>query len=186
MAANISKPLKLSYLHFLLASLVGQFWPHNPPHSLSPSVGCKVKKQHRLNHLIPSEIRKWVWFMLVSVHVYIFVCELRPWEQGAGYCHPCLVGEGAIQWFFQGFFLNAEFIRSGRVLPTPTGSLEESQISREMYKMEAGSPLKTQLGLLHPVYRLSNRGKKAQRMLTWLDSLMLPHWGFIVGLEGWS
>ncbi len=77
--------------------------------------------------------------------------------------HP-LWGEGVIQWFFQ---INAEFIRSGRVLPSPTGSLEESQISREtMYKVKAGSPLKIQLGFLHPVYGVSNTCKKAQRMLT--------------------
>lgn len=70
------------------------------------------------------------------------------------------MGEGAIQWFFQGFFTNDEFMGSGRVLPTPIGSLEESQISREMYKVEVGSPLKTKLGPLHPVYRLSNTSKR--------------------------
>lgn len=81
------------------------------------------------------------------------------------------------------FFPIAEFIRSGRVLPNPRGSLKESQISRKMFKVKAGSPLKTQLGL-HPVYKLCNRGEKAQRMLTGLDSLMLPHQGFMGGLNG--
>lgn len=45
---------------------------------------------------------------------------------------------------------------------SPIGSLEECQISREtMYKVKAGSPLTTQLGLLHPVYWLCNAGEKA-------------------------
>lgn len=59
--------------------------------------------------------------------------------------------------------------------PTPRGSPEESQVSGEMQKVEAaGGPLKTKVGLLHPVYQLSSKGQKAQRMLAWLDSLMLP------------
>lgn len=72
----------------------------------------------------------------------------------------------------------------GEYSPTPRGSPEESQLSSEIHKVEAGSPLKTKLGLLHPVYQLSNGGEKAQRMLAWLDSLMLPHGGFIKGLQG--
>lgn len=58
--------------------------------------------------------------------------------------------------------------------PTPGGSPEESQLSGEMQRVEAGGgPLKTKVGLLHPVYQLSSKGQKAQRMLARLDSLML-------------
>lgn len=59
--------------------------------------------------------------------------------------------------------------------PTPRGSPEESQLSGEMQEVEAGGPLKTKVGLLHPVYQLSSMGQTAQRMLARLDSLMLPH-----------
>lgn len=56
-------------------------------------------------------------------------------------------------WFLQGFPPSVEFIGSGRVLPSLIGFLEECEISREtVYKVKAGSPVKTQLGLLHPVY----------------------------------
>lgn len=59
--------------------------------------------------------------------------------------------------------------------PTPRGSPEESQLSGEMQKVEAGGgPLKTKVGLLHPVYQPSGMGQEAQRMLAWRDSLMLP------------
>lgn len=103
--------------------------------------------------------------------MYVCVCELRSWEQGAGYGHTSLVGEGVTQWFFQGYSLNAECIWSGRGLPSPKGALEESQISREsIYKVKAGSPLKTQL---HPppscllTLRCRRRGTKNVNM-TWL------------------
>lgn len=49
---------------------------------------------------------------------------------------------------------NAEFIGSGRVLPSPTGSPEECKVSGEtMYKeKESWQPFKNTIGLLHPVY----------------------------------
>lgn len=107
----------------------------------------------------------------MSVHVCVCVCELRSWEQGAGYGHTSLVGEGVIHRFFQGFSVNAECIRSGRGLASPKGALEESQISREtIYKVKAGSTLKTQL---HPppscllTLRCRRRGTKNVNM-TWL------------------
>lgn len=71
-------------------------------------------------------------------------CRLWPHIPCGGGCYSVVISR---------FFPNAECIRSGRVLPSPKGSLEESQISREtMYKVKADSLLKIQLGLLHPVY----------------------------------
>lgn len=107
-------------------------------------------------------MRKWAWFLYVSVHVDVYVCKLRSWEHVAGYGLPFLVGEGD-QWFFQGFPPNAKFIRSRRLILSPVGSPGECQISREsVYKLKAGVPLITQRSLLHPVYWISNAGAKTK------------------------